>query len=108
MIPGQNNNGKNGARVVSVPASTGIKTSPAAIRAEIVDVSLPLPSTNILWVFSITTMASSTMIPSPNSKANNTIKFNVTLEPVIHSAAGKTGRQQTYLVVLTAPQNIAL
>ncbi len=42
-MPGQNNKGKNGASVVNVPASTGIKTSPAAIRAAYCQhVSLPL------------------------------------------------------------------
>ena len=89
MMPGQNNNGKNGANVVSVPARTGIKTSPAALFADSVGESFPLPSTNILWVFSITTIASSTIIPSPKSNANNTIKFNVTADPVMISAAGK-------------------
>ena len=78
IIPGQKSNGKKGASVVNVPASTGINTSPAAIRAEMVAEIFPFPSKNILWVFSITTMASSTIIPSPKSKANNTIKFKVT------------------------------
>ena len=41
IIPGQNNNGKNGASVVSVPASTGINTSPAAIFAAMTDVIFP-------------------------------------------------------------------
>ena len=88
-MPGQKSSGKNGARVVSVPARTGIQTSPAAIRADMVAESLPLLSTNILCVFSITTIASSTIIPRPNNRANNTIKFRVMLEPVINSAAGK-------------------
>ena len=78
MIPGQNSKGKNGARVVSVPANTGINTSPAAIFAETVADSFPFPSTNIRWVFSMTTMASSTIIPSPNSSAKSTIKLRVT------------------------------
>ena len=43
IMPGQNNNGKNGASVVSVPANTGINTSPAAIIADVGAVSLPLP-----------------------------------------------------------------
>jgi len=51
MIPGQNNNGKKGAKVVMVPANTGMNTSPAAILAEVVAVNLPLPCTKILWVF---------------------------------------------------------
>ena len=75
--------------MVSVPARTGIQTSPAAIRADNVADNLPLLSTNILCVFSITTIASSTIIPRPNNRANNTIKFRVMLEPVINSAAGK-------------------
>ena len=33
MIPGQNKRGKNGARVVTVPDSTGTKISPAALLA---------------------------------------------------------------------------
>ena len=89
MIPGQNNNGKNGAKVVMVPANTGINTSPAAILAEVVAVSLPLPCTKIRWVFSITTIASSTIIPNPNNKANSTIKFNVILVPINKLPAGK-------------------
>ena len=89
IMPGQKSKGKKGASVVSVPASTGINTSPAAIRAEMVAEIFPFPSKNILWVFSITTMASSTIIPSPKSKANNTIKFKVTCPPTIRSAPGK-------------------
>ena len=42
-MPGQNNKGKKGAKVVIVPANTGIKTSPAAILAEVVAVNFPLP-----------------------------------------------------------------
>ena len=78
IMPGQNNSGKKGANVVSVPANTGMKTSPAAIRAEIVEFSLPLLSKKIRCVFSITTIASSTIIPSPNNNAKSTIKFRVT------------------------------
>ena len=40
-------------------------------------------------VFSITTIASSTIIPKPKSKPNRTIKFSVTLVPTIASAMGK-------------------
>ena len=89
IMPGQNNSGKKGANVVNVPAKTGTKTSPAAIRADKADVILPLLSTNIRWVFSITTMASSTIMPNPNNKANNTIKLRVTCVPTIKSAPGK-------------------
>ena len=88
-MPGQNIRGTKGANVVSVPASTGIKISPAAIFAAMMELILPLPSIKIRCVFSITTMASSTMIPRPNNKANSTIKFNVTWPPMIRSAAGK-------------------
>ena len=35
IIPGQNNNGKNGAIVVNVPENTGTITSPAAILAAV-------------------------------------------------------------------------
>ena len=89
MMPGQNNKGKNGASVVNVPANTGINTSPAAIMADLDEEIFPLPSKNIRCVFSITTMASSTMIPNPNNNANNTMKLRVTCEPAIRSAAGK-------------------
>ena len=89
IIPGQNNNGKKGASVVSVPASTGINTSPAATMADFSEVSLPFACINIRCVFSITTMASSTIIPNPNSSANNTMKLSVTFAPMIRSAAGK-------------------
>ena len=84
MIPGQNNKGKKGARVVTVPESTGTKTSPAAIFAARTIGTFPLP--NIRCVFSITTMASSTIIPNPNNNANNTIKLSVTFVPTIKSA----------------------
>ena len=89
MIPGQNRSGKNGASVVMVPASTGIKTSPAAIFAALLTLNLPLPSTNMRCVFSMTTMASSTIIPKPNRRANSTIKLRVTCVPTIKSAPGK-------------------
>ena len=89
MIPGQKSSGTNGAKVVSVPAKTGNHTSPAAIRALFWELIFPLPSIKIRWVFSITTIASSTIIPSPKSSANSTIKFKVTCAPTIISAAGK-------------------
>ena len=89
IIPGQKSSGKKGANVVKVPANTGMKTSPAAILAEKAVVSLFLPSINIRCVFSITTIASSTIIPKPNNKANRTMKLRVTLEPVMRFAAGK-------------------
>ena len=97
MIPGQNNNGKNGAKVVMVPANTGINTSPAAILAEVVAVSLPLPCTKVRWVFSITTMASSTIIPNPNKRANSTIKFKVILVPINKLPAGKNTKATNIL-----------
>ena len=97
MIPGQNNNGKNGAKVVMVPANTGINTSPAAILAEVVAVNLPLPCTKIRWVFSITTMASSTIMPSPNKRANSTIKFKVILVPINKLPAGKNTKATNIL-----------
>ena len=89
IIPGQKSKGKNGASVVRVPASTGIKTSPAAILVAVFMGIFPLPSTNILCVFSITTIASSTITPSPKSRANSTIKLSVTCVPIIKSAPGK-------------------
>ncbi len=97
MIPGQNNNGKNGAKVVMVPANTGINTSPAAILADVVAVSLPLPCTKIRCVFSITTIASSTIIPNPNKRANSTIKFNVILVPINKLPAGKNTKATNIL-----------
>ena len=89
MMPGQNRSGKNGAKVVIVPANTGMKTSPAAILAAKLTLNLPFPSTKIRCVFSITTMASSTIIPKPNSRAKSTIKLRVTWVPTIKSAPGK-------------------
>ena len=89
IIPGQNKRGKNGASVVNVPARTGTKISPAAIFAAFIEDIFPLLLTNIRCVFSITTMASSTIIPSPKRRAKSTIKFKVTSVPVINSAAGK-------------------
>ena len=97
IIPGQNNKGKNGASVVTVPANTGINTSPAAILAEVVAVSFPRPSTKILCVFSITTIASSTIIPKPNRSANKTIKFKVILAPITNSPAGKNTKATNIL-----------
>ena len=88
MIPGQKSNGKNGARVVMVPARTGINISPAAIFVARFTPIFPLPSVKILCAFSITTMASSTMIPSPKSNAKSTMKFKVTCVPIIKSAPG--------------------
>ena len=76
-MPGQKSSGKKGASVVRVPASTGMKTSPAAIIADFSELILPLPSVNMRCVFSITTMASSTIIPSASKKENNVIKLSV-------------------------------
>ena len=59
--PGQNARGKNGARVVSVPDRIGTNTSPAANFAD--EAISILVFLCILWVFSITTIASSTTIP---------------------------------------------
>ena len=78
MIPGQKSNGTKGAKVVSVPAKTGNHTSPAAIRALFCALIFPFPSIKIRCVFSITTIASSTIMPRPKSNANNTMKFKVT------------------------------
>ena len=89
MMPGQNNNGTNGARVVSVPASTGMKTSPAAYFAASTAEIFPLPCEKILCVFSMTTIASSTTIPNPNNNAKSTMKLRVTFDPTIKSAVGK-------------------
>ena len=89
IIPGQKSSGKNGASVVNVPASTGTKTSPAACLVAVFMGIIPLPFTKIRCVFSITTIASSTITPSPKSSANNTIKLSVTCVPTIRSAPGK-------------------
>ncbi len=74
-MPGQNSSGKNGASVVSVPASTGIITSPAAYLALCFTSKSYL--CKIRWVFSITTIASSTTIPRASSSENSTITFMV-------------------------------
>ena len=43
MMPGQNSRGKKGANVVTVPANTGMNTSPAAMRAAMLVDNLPFP-----------------------------------------------------------------
>ena len=73
-IPGQNARGKKGARVVSVPERMGRKTSPAACLAA---VTISGSDRCIRWVFSMTTMASSTMIPRAKINPNITIMFMV-------------------------------
>src|SRR5690349_18105784 len=78
IIPGQNNKGKKGANVVKVPDNTGKNTSPVATLAACTIGTLPL--SKIRCVFSITTIASSTTIPSPSKKENNTIMFMVKLK----------------------------
>ena len=75
IMPFQNNKGTKGARVVKVPANTGRKTSPAAILAA--SIMLRLPFSKIRCVFSMTTIASSTTIPSASKNENNTIIFRV-------------------------------
>ena len=85
ITPGQNNNGKKGANVVSVPANTGRNTSPAAnLAAWLSGKSYLL---KIRCVFSITTIASSTTIPSANNSENNTIMFIVIPRPGINKKA---------------------
>ena len=79
IIPGQKAKGINGANVVMVPLNTGKNTSPAAFLAATLISSFPL--SKIRWVFSITTMASSTTIPKANKNANNTIIF--ILKPMV-------------------------
>src|SRR6201996_6074083 len=71
----QNAKGTNGAKVVMVPENTGINTSPAAILAALVIGIAPLAK--IRCVFSITTIASSTTIPSASKNENNTIILSV-------------------------------
>jgi hypothetical protein len=61
--------------VVMVPENTGRNTSPAAILAASLIGTFPLAK--IRCVFSITTMASSTTIPSASRKENSTIMFSV-------------------------------
>ena len=87
MMPGQNKSGKKGAKVVTVPERTGTNISPAAILAARSTGIRPLPK--IRCVFSITTIASSTMIPRPNSNAKRTMKLSVTCVPTITSAIGR-------------------
>ena len=60
--------------MVSVPERMGRKTSPAACFAAFTISGSPLCNR---WVFSMTTMASSTMIPSAKIKPNMTIMFMV-------------------------------
>ena len=79
MIPGQKAKGTKGANVVMVPENTGRNTSPAALLAA--SLMGTLPFLNIRWVFSITTMASSTTIPKASKKAKRTIIFK--LKPMV-------------------------
>ena len=74
IVPCQNANGKNGASVVKVPDKTGKNTSPAASLAAFMIGILPFAKSRC--VFSMTTIASSTTMPSANKKENKTIKFN--------------------------------
>ena len=85
ISPGQNKRGKNGASVVSVPASTGINISPAAALAAIAEEIFPFPSVKIRCVFSITTIASSTIIPNPKQqgKEYDKIQGNMTADDQI-------------------------
>ena len=101
--PCQNANGKNGASVVSVPDKTGRNTSPAAFFAES---TIPNPSSwKIRWVFSITTMASSTTIPKASKKENRTIKFR--LKPILGMIKNATkhdnGTDSPTKIALVAP-----
>ena len=75
ITPGQKANGTNGASTTSVPDNTGKNTSPAAILAALRMGTLPLSNTRC--VFSITTIASSTTIPSASRKENRVIIFKV-------------------------------
>ena len=75
-IPGQNKSGTKGIIVVTVPDKTGTKTSDAAnLTASMIEICRYL--LKIRWEFSITTIASSTTIPSPNRKAKSTMVFKV-------------------------------
>ena len=65
--------------MVNVPERTGRKTSPVANLAAFLIGILPL--SKIRCVFSITTIASSTTIPSAKRKENNTIIFKV--KPIV-------------------------
>ncbi|MNZ61399.1 hypothetical protein D3C78_794950 [compost metagenome] len=75
ITPCQKANGINGASVVNVPDNTGKNTSPVAILAACLIGIRPL--SKIRCVFSITTIASSTTIPSASRNENNTIMFKV-------------------------------
>ncbi len=86
-IPGQNSSGKKGAMVVRVPESTGTNTSPAAaFTASLISQSLCW--LNNRWVFSITTMASSTTRPIPSRKAKSTMVLSVKAVPTMGPMMG--------------------
>src|SRR5689334_14210057 len=74
ITPGQKASGMNGASTTSVPDNTGRNTSPAAILAALRIGTLPLSNTRC--VFSITTIASSTTIPSASRNENSVIMLN--------------------------------
>ena len=102
-MPGQNASGKNGAMVVSVPVKIGRNTSPAAIFAASIILKLsPFPSRKILCVFSTTTIASSTTIPSAKMKANITSMF------IVNPICGSMIYAKAILNGTDSPTNIAL
>ena len=79
-MPGQNNNGKNGATFTSVPVKHRPEHFTSSLFHGIHNIHI-LCLLNIRCEFSITTMASSTTIPNANKNANNTITFNENPKP---------------------------
>ena len=103
ITPGQNAKGTKGASVVMVPEKTGKNTSPVACFAACLIGIFPLPK--IRWVFSITTIASSTTIPNASKKENNTIMFMVKpiLGIIINAMAIDNGTDNATNMALVKP-----
>ena len=86
-----------------VPENTGKNTSPVACFAACLMGIFPLPK--IRWVFSITTIASSTTIPKASKKENNTIMFMVKpiLGIIINAIAIDNGTDKATNMALVNP-----
>ena len=103
ITPFQKANGINGNKVVMVPVNTGKKTSLVAFfTASLTGI---FSSWKIRCEFSITTIASSTTIPSASRKANNTIMLRVKPMPgkTIKAIAHDKGTDKATKMALVVP-----
>ena len=107
-IPGQNSKGKKGEMVVNVPDNTGINTSEAANLTDSVMVNF-LKLLNKRCAFSMTTIASSTTIPSPKRKPKRTIVFKLKSKDGMNKKVNKADKgtdKPTNTASLTPMKNI--